>query len=224
MQSNNIDAIVYEGPLDEQDAVGRPTTYFGNTWLDYEMPLPPSNSSPETAAELREILFFQDNTPPEIAAKISKQDYSNPELEFVALLESFGTTPTAELRELIEELAKQLTTICMHYKLKFNRPRPDQLFEFYELGVKPPRANTPAYPSGHALIGRFFGLMLSELYPFYKKQLMKLGHELGILRVVGGFHFRSDYQAAVDLADYLYDNLTGAENQVSITLISETSS
>ena len=209
--SQLIDDIGYQGKLDYQEYVDQPTPLIGEGWKTYDMPPPPANSSEETLAELAEINCLMQSATDEIKAKTHRQDANDPELEFVQLLEAAGTQLTDDVRELISTAAGELTTICMHFKLLFNRPRPSQLFEVFGTGSSQNMqsavsGNSPAYPSGHALTGRFIALMLSDLYPFYKKQLMQLGYELGALRVVGGFHFASDFTAGVDLADYLYDN------------------
>jgi hypothetical protein len=208
-QAASVDDIGYQGKLDYQEYVDQPTPLLGDNWKTYDMPPPPANSSEETLAELHEINCLEQSATEDIKAKTHRQDTNDPEMEFVQLFEATGTQLTDDVRELISTAAGELTTICMHFKLLFNRPRPSQLFEVFGIKHNPfitTTGNSPAYPSGHALTGRFIALMLSDLYPFYKKQLMQLGYELGALRVVGGMHFASDFTAGVDLADYLYDN------------------
>jgi hypothetical protein len=207
----SIDDIGYQGKLDYQEHVDQPTPLLGNCWQAYEMPPPPANSSDEVRSELKEIMCLRDAAADELKAKVQQQDNSNPEQHFLELLEAAGTQVSPELRQLVDQAANELTTVSMHFKLLFNRPRPSQLFEVFEIEHNPfitTSGNSPAYPSGHAIIGQFIALMLSDLYPMYKPQLMQLGYEMGALRVVGGFHFRSDFTAGVDLADYLYDNWT----------------
>ena len=210
-QAYSIDDIGYQGKLDYQEFVDQPTPLLSNSWQEYEMPPPPANSSEEVQDELEEIMCLRKAADEQLKAKVQQQDNSNVEQLFLELLEAAGTQVSPELRELVEQAANELTTVGMHFKLLFNRPRPSQLFEVFNIEHDPlvtTTGNSPAYPSGHALIGRFIGLMLSDLYPMYKPQLMQLGYEMGALRVVGGFHFRSDFTAGVDLADYLYDNWT----------------
>lgn len=205
----SIDDIGYQGKLDYQEYVDQPTPLLGDSWRDYEMPPPPANSSEEVQSELEEIMCLREVADENLKAKVQQQDNSHPEQHFLELLEAAGTQINDQVRELVDRAATELTTVSMHFKLLFNRPRPNQLFEVFGITHDPlvtTTGNSPAYPSGHAIVGQFIALMLSDLYPMYKPQLMQLGYEMGALRVVGGFHFRSDFTAGVDLADYLYDN------------------
>ena len=205
----SLDDIGYQGKLDYQEYVDQPTPLLGDSWRDYEMPAPPANSSEEVQGELEEIMCLREAADEQLKTKVQQQDNSHPEQHFLELLEAVGTQVSDQVRALVEQAATELTTVSMHFKLLFNRPRPGQLFEALGITHDPlvtTTGNSPAYPSGHAITGRFIALMLSDLYPMYKPQLMQLGYEMGALRVVGGFHFRSDFTAGVDLADYLYDN------------------
>lgn len=223
----SFDDIGYQGKLDYQEYVDQPTPLLGSSWQEYEMPPPPANSSEEVQGELEEIMCLREAADAQLKAKVQQQDNSHPEQHFLELLEAGGTQVNDQVRALIEQASNELTTVGMHFKLLFNRPRPNQLFEVFGIKHDPlvtTTGNSPAYPSGHALTGRFIGLMLSDLYPMYKPQLMQLGYEMGALRVVGGFHFRSDFTAGVDLADYLYDNWSCGKSDKSdadITMVIE---
>lgn len=56
-------------------------------------------------------------------------------------------------------------------------------------------ARSGSYPSTHALVGLFVGLVLSELQPERGAQLIERGLEFGESRVVCGFHYPSDVDA-----------------------------
>src|SRR5262249_51952858 len=59
------------------------------------------------------------------------------------------------------------------------------------------------YPSGHALRGQMFALVLSELAPDNADALLARGREIGWSRVVGGVHFPSDVSAGRTLGQAL---------------------
>ena len=97
----------------------------------------------------------------------------------------------------------------INYQLKyiFNRPRPYQLGRYFNLTIKPYFAysgNTPAYPSGHAIIGHGAYLYLKELYPQYKKELYNLAKQVENSRVNVGVHYVSDGKASEILINNLY--------------------
>lgn len=83
-------------------------------------------------------------------------------------------------------------------KQKYMRVRP---FAFY--GV--PTCNTKdqaelstngSYPSGHTAIGWATALVLAEINPQRQDQILKRGFDLGQSRVICGYHWQSDVDAA----------------------------
>lgn len=69
-----------------------------------------------------------------------------------------------------------------------------------------------AYPSGHSMISRLYGRILSRVYPERAEQLMKRANEFAYNRVVGGVHHPSDVKAAFILSDYLATKMIQNEN------------
>lgn len=83
-------------------------------------------------------------------------------------------------------------------KVKYMRIRP---FAFYKV----PTCNTKeqdklstngSYPSGHTAIGWATALVLAEINPTYQDRIFKRGYELGQSRVICGYHWQSDVDAA----------------------------
>lgn len=57
-----------------------------------------------------------------------------------------------------------------------------------------------SYPSGHTVRGWGMALLLSEINPDAQDAILKLGYEWGQSRVIAGFHWQSDVDAARMLA------------------------
>ncbi|EGN0484120.1 phosphatase PAP2 family protein, partial [Escherichia coli] len=53
-----------------------------------------------------------------------------------------------------------------------------------------------SYPSGHTSIGWATALVLSEINPARQDTILKRGYELGDSRVICGYHWQSDVDAA----------------------------
>ena len=64
-----------------------------------------------------------------------------------------------------------------------------------------------SYPSGHSTWGAGLALVLSELAPDYRKDLLARGNLVGHDRVLLGIHFPSDIQGGRILAAYLVSRL-----------------
>ena len=67
--------------------------------------------------------------------------------------------------------------------------------------------NSGSYPSGHAIRGWGMALLLAEINPAAQDALLKLGYEWGESRVILGYHWQTDVDAAITLASASYARL-----------------
>jgi acid phosphatase (class A) len=93
-------------------------------------------------------------------------------------------------------------TMMIHFKRKYDRPRPPQVCPtlFPPVGVP----NHGSYPAGHALIGQLTSLCLIDVVPHRKKALLELARRAGFNRVIAGLHYESDCDAGVELANKIH--------------------
>ena len=56
--------------------------------------------------------------------------------------------------------------------------------------------HTPSYPSSHSATGWALALVLAELNPGQQEALLQWGYEFGQSRVIAGYHYQSDVDAA----------------------------
>ncbi|WP_058910048.1 acid phosphatase PhoC [Entomohabitans teleogrylli] len=83
-------------------------------------------------------------------------------------------------------------------KMHYMRVRP---FAFYGVATcntkdQQKLSTNGSYPSGHTAIGWASALVLSEINPQHQDQILKRGFELGQSRVICGYHWQSDVDAA----------------------------
>jgi acid phosphatase (class A) len=71
--------------------------------------------------------------------------------------------------------------------------------------------NSGSYPSGHTVRGWCLGLLASEINPSRQNELLKLGYEWGESRIIIGYHWKSDVEAARALASAVYARLHASE-------------
>lgn len=116
---------------------------------------------------------------------------------------AFGSPITAketpELHKLLTNMIEDAGDLATRSaKEHYMRIRP---FAFY--GV--PTCNTTeqdklakngSYPSGHTSIGWATALVLSEINPERQNEILKRGYDLGQSRVICGYHWQSDVDAA----------------------------
>jgi acid phosphatase (class A) len=127
--------------------------------------------------------------------------------------EPFGLAISKENTPQIFELMDRLLTTahaCNHKsKSRIMRARP--YIQFNEPTPVPQdeellRTNS-SYPSGHTTMGWSLALVLAEINPARQDEILKRGYEYGESRVIVGFHFQSDVDAARVISSTLVNRL-----------------
>lgn len=136
-----------------------------------------------------------------------------------AFSEAFGVSisknDTPEIYKLIlgmREDAGDLAT--REAKKHYMRVRP---FAFYnEMTCNPEQqqelSTNGSYPSGHTAIGWATALVLAEINVERQNEILKRGYEMGQSRVICGYHFQSDVDAARLVASAVVARLHANEN------------
>ena len=87
-------------------------------------------------------------------------------------------------------------------KQHYNRIRPFSFFN--EPTCRPEDEKTlstnGSYPSGHTTMGFAIALVLAEINPEHQNEILKRGYEVGESRVICGYHWQSDVDAAKVMA------------------------
>ena len=104
------------------------------------------------------------------------------------------------------DLLKQLSSLALSLKFKYNRPRPHQIakhlgIEFQDLDL--PTSRTPSYPSGHAFQSSVIANILSSIYPKFERVFKNLADRISLSRIQAGAHFPSDISSGIDAANLI---------------------
>lgn len=114
---------------------------------------------------------------------------------------SANTTP--EIYQLITTMKEDAGDLATRSaKNYYNRVRP---FSFYhEATCRPEDEKTlstnGSYPSGHTTMGFAISLVLAEINPQRQNEILKRGYDIGESRVICGYHWQSDVDAAKVMA------------------------
>ena len=181
--------------------MSKKTTMFNDN-LKLTMTPPPTNDSQKTKAELHYLLAYNEGV---IDNKFVEEYDDIIEPFMLELKKSDVSVSENDLQEIIDESVK----FIMKIKYKYNRPRPYQIAEHYNIKDfkihKLDTAQTPSYPSGHALQGRLIALMLSEKDPYNENQYMEISKNISESRIMARVHFPSDKEYGEKLADELFE-------------------
>jgi len=107
----------------------------------------------------------------------------------------------------IEKIIKQSVKYIFELKYKYNRPRPYQIAEFYDIdlnGTELDSMKTPSYPSGHAIQGYLIGKVLAEKDKTNAELYLSMGEQVADSRISAKAHYPSDKEYGKKVADVLY--------------------
>ena len=132
--------------------------------------------------------------------------------------EPFGVTiskeNTPELYTLLDRLLATTRMCNQKSKERLMRTRP--FVQFHEPTPVPEdeeRLSTnSSYPSGHTTMGWAIALVLSEINPARQDEIITRGFEYGESRVIVGFHYQSDVDAARVITSVLLNRLHASED------------
>ena len=105
---------------------------------------------------------------------------------------------TPQIWKLLTDATKTAGFACDSAKITYMRPRPYMFFN--EPTLVPEDEETlrknGSYPSGHTTLGWVTALILVEINPQAQDAILREGYEYGQSRVIAGFHWQSDVDAA----------------------------
>ena len=156
---------------------------------------PPADGSPETRAELDELMRLQAVR----TAAQAERARGDAALSLTRLAEALGT-PVAlteasapKTLQLVAEAAAAENAVVGPGKDRFARHRPYVLEPRLEPIVT--RPTTASYPSGHAAWAYTVGLVLADLVPERRGPILARAEEFARNRSVAGVHYLSDVRA-----------------------------
>ena len=116
---------------------------------------------------------------------------------------------TPQIYALLETTIKDAGYSASKPKKHYKRIRPFTLFNASTCFPQDEKslANNGSYPSGHTMIGTTVALILTEINPDKQNEILKRGYEYGQSRVICGYHWQSDVDAARLLAGILVNRL-----------------
>lgn len=205
-----IDNMVYKKPEKLKKPKYEKLEIFEDGWQEIELTPPPSNSSKTTRSELETVIKESDGADDETKRRFINCDY-DPCHYIKEYLEDSGVEFDEEYMDYITD---QCTPVIKHFKNKFNRPRPYQLAEVFDMKLnkwKSGTANSPSYPSGHSMQPYVVANLYAKMHPEHKGNLRDAADICAYGRVQAGLHYPTDYNAGMRLADeiakYFKDDL-----------------
>ena len=188
-----IAALCLMGAVAARADEAKPFTDSKEVDLLVILPPPPANDSAQTKAELAEVLTYQVTRTPEMVAR-AQADVTENVWRFANVMgPNFTQEKLPKFSAFFDRVVETEGAVVDPAKDVWKRPRP----HLYSNLVKPvvPLSKSGSYPSGHATVGTLMAIVLSNMVPEKRGELMARGWEYANNRVIGGIHYRSDIEA-----------------------------
>lgn len=169
------------------------------------LPPPPANESAQTRAELGEVLTLQVTRTPEMVARAQADAVENIWRFSDVLGPKFVAGKLPTFSAFFARVVSSEGAVVDPSKDFWQRPRPYQYSDLVKPVVK--MTASGAYPSGHATAGTLMGIVLSNMVPEKRTEIMARAHEYANNRIVGGVHYRSDIEAGRVVGTVIAANL-----------------
>ncbi len=172
------------------------TKLLSNDMLVPEPPFP-ENSSRHTREELEWLINYNDGKINEDMVK----DGDNVLKNFKAYCKENKLNFD---NDYYEKILKETTKTILSLKYYYNRPRPYQLGEYYDIPDfkihKLDSAKTPAYPSGHTTQAYVISGLLSKKYPEHSNEFDNIANFVSESRIMARAHYPSDIKFGMKVA------------------------
>lgn len=158
------------------------------------LPQPPADDSPITRSEIDLMLKIQAQRT-RAQQERAQADAAATIYRFADALgspEAFNAERLPKFDSLFRKVLYEEGAVIQAGKRSFKRPRPFML----EPRIEPVVAKPPndSYPSGHTMWARAAGLILANMLPEYREEILARADEYSFNRVVAGVHYPTDVE------------------------------
>jgi len=161
----------------------------------------PKNDSELVKDELNEIIdCLETMAQPENQNYLKR--YQSYDRNLIQALISIFKQRNIDVEELCDDIVKDIQSLIYKLKYYYQRPRPNQIAQYYKLKLFPYKsysAHTPSFPCGHCLealvILNVIGNKNPTEYPFCKELIEDIAYS----RIYLGHHYPSDNEGAKEV-------------------------
>lgn len=170
------------------------------------LPDPPLNSSETTKKELKYLSDLTYSISYKDRQLVIEAD-KNANFLYDAVLNGLGLDFPKEDFEKANDI---IYPIIMNLKYKYNRPRPYQLAEVYNIKInviETDTIHTPSYPSGHSAYAALGAYLLAAKYPEHSGLFFDKVGDISRARMLQGVHYPSDTEASMVIVGAVWEDI-----------------
>ena len=205
----NLDLIGYGNPNQNHLKWINKESYLDTLFAELTQFTFPKNSSEATKEELNQLIVrIKETQADEEKQKVYQTFDVYPEEYYIKFLSQYNI-PREKVEPIIDSIHDDIKPLIIKLKYFFQRPRPFQLAYYYKLKLMPFMtlgADSPSFPSGHAIESKVVSEVLGNMYPELYVPLEKIAEEIGESRLNLGVHYQSDIDFSIVIAEKIYEN------------------
>lgn len=170
-------------------------------------PAPPEPGSLAARADLEAVLQAQawrTQAQEDFARKMDAEDLFDASAVLGPWFAPARLPQCAQLFERVEAASGAASSKAKH---QFTRLRPPYLDPRVAPCVKVPPRSSSSYPSGHATFFTLGSLVLAEIFPERREDLLAWGRKAAWSRIIAGVHFPTDVAGGRLLAESVFEKL-----------------
>lgn len=198
----NLNQVTYGNPTKQQKQIIEEDLFLDDLFLKFNNTYFPSNDSELVKDELNEIVDYVNY--------ISEEENNSFLRRYKAydrsLCQAVSTTfkqKGINIENLFQEIYKDINGLIDKLKYFYQRPRPNQLAQYYKLKLFPYNSysdKSPSYPSGHTLQAYVILNVIANKHPNEYHFCKDMIDDIAYSRLYLGLHYLSDNDFAKEIA------------------------
>lgn len=190
----DINQANYGNPTRQQKVFLDEVGFVDDLFLKLKNEPFPLNNSELTKDELNEIVDSLSSISDE-ENKSYLNRYKAYDRSIVQVITTTFKQKNIDVENLCEDVINDIRNLIFKLKFFYQRPRPNQLAQYYKLKLFPYKsftADTPSYPSGHTIQAFVILNILADKHPEQYQFCKELIDDIAYSRIYLGLHYQTD--------------------------------
>jgi len=197
-----LNQVTYGNPTREHKIFIEQKGLVDDLFIQFDEDSFPFNDSELVKDELNEIVDYVNS----ISDEENKSFLNRYKSYDRSLIQTISTTfkqKGIDVESLCQEIIDDTKSLIYKLKYFYQRPRPNQLAQYYKLKLFPynsSSASTPSYPSGHTLQAYVILNVIADKHPNQYQFCKEMIDDIAYSRLYLGLHYQSDNDFSIEIA------------------------